>query len=124
MPSCCSRFAWSSDAEIYAVEEMWTLPLTLGTGIAGDCEDFALEKRQALLAQGIPAESLSIATAWSARTGAHAVLVVHLETGDVVLDSENSWVIPWSEAPYQWRAVQSGATLMEWRAFAAPVSAT
>ncbi|MEI6871037.1 MAG: transglutaminase-like cysteine peptidase, partial [Verrucomicrobiota bacterium] len=37
-----------SDRELYGVDENWTLPLEAGVN-AGDCEDFVLEKRRALL---------------------------------------------------------------------------
>lgn len=114
---------WRSDEDLYGMPERWAMPLSDAaagtTGQAyGDCEDYALEKRAALIRAGLPAEALAIATAYSYATGHHAVLIVRLEGTDVVLDNETPWILPWTEAPYSWRAVQSGPSLLEWRALA------
>ena len=108
------RMSWRSDQDIYATDEYWTMPLTLGLGAQGDCEDFALEKRHALIEAGVPNSALALATAYSPRTGFHAVLIARLETGDVVLDNETPWILPWRETGYVWQSVQSGPTLLDW----------
>jgi predicted transglutaminase-like cysteine proteinase len=114
---------WRSDEELYGMAERWAMPLSgasSGTNgqAYGDCEDYALEKRAALIRAGLPAEALAIATAYSHATGHHAVLIVRLEETDLVLDNETPWILPWSETPYSWRAIQSGPSLLEWRALA------
>lgn len=114
---------WRSDEDLYGMPERWAMPLSgsnAGTTAQayGDCEDYALEKRAALIRAGLPAAALAIATAYSDATGHHAVLIVRLEGTDLVLDNETPWILPWTEAPYSWRAVQSGPSLLEWRALA------
>ncbi len=113
---------WRSDQELYGMAERWAMPLSAAAGTTGqaygDCEDYALEKRAALIRAGLPAEALAIATAYSEATGHHAVLIVRLEDTDLVLDNETPWILPWSEAPYTWRAVQSGPSLLQWRSLA------
>lgn len=114
---------WRSDQEIYGEAERWAMPLSDGAGtidgqIYGDCEDYALEKRAALIRAGLPPEALAIAIVDSYATGHHAVLIVRLDGADVVLDNETPWILPWTEAPYTWRAVQSGPSLLEWRSLA------
>lgn len=115
---------WRSDEDLYGEAEHWAMPLSASTASAdgqvyGDCEDYALEKRAALIRAGLPPEAIAIAIVYSYATGNHAVLVVRLENSDVVLDNETPWILPWSQAPYTWRAVQSGPSLLEWRAMAA-----
>ncbi|GGG94216.1 hypothetical protein GCM10007420_07140 [Glycocaulis albus] len=107
------------DQEIYGVGEYWTLPLTLeGTG-EGDCEDYALEKRQALIAAGVPESALFLAVGYSLATGRHAVLVVSTDEGDYVLDNMTPYILPWSETPYQWTVRQMPGDLLSWRHMAA-----
>lgn len=115
-----ARISWRPDEAVYAQSEYWTMPLTWRLGAVGDCEDYALEKRHALIEAGVPPGALAIATAHSMRTGFHAVLIVRLETGDVVLDNETPWIVPWTAAGYRWLAVQSGPSLLEWSAVADP----
>ncbi|MEQ8405942.1 MAG: transglutaminase-like cysteine peptidase [Oceanicaulis sp.] len=110
---------WRSDRDLYALEEFWTTPLSSGLGREGDCEDFALEKRLALIEAGVPAERLALAQVYAPRTGMHAVLVVRAESGDLVLDNESPWVLPWRQTGYRWIAVQSGPSLLDWSRIAA-----
>jgi predicted transglutaminase-like cysteine proteinase len=51
---------FTSDLEQHGVEERWYLPLDC----RGDCEDFALEKRERLVALGWPRASLTMAFAY------------------------------------------------------------
>ena len=75
-----------SDRELYGVDENWTLPLEAGVN-AGDCEDFVLEKRRALLEAGVPQSALYIAVVTTYRGVSHAVLLITTDRGDYVLDS-------------------------------------
>jgi len=109
-----SRLTWVSDYDQFGVEEFWTLPLQAGLA-NGDCEDFALEKRRALLELGFDPAALAMATSTSAATGNHAVLIVRTTQGDYVLDNTTPWVLPWTETAYQWQAIQSGETMTAWR---------
>jgi predicted transglutaminase-like cysteine proteinase len=63
----------------------------------GDCEDYALAKRRAL----IDAEM-------------HAVLLVATNEGEVVLDNLSPWILPWNEAPYQWLDRQAPGAPTKW----------
>lgn len=110
-----SAMDWHSDLEIYGVEEHWSLPLTQATGTAGDCEDFALEKRHALLDLGLPPAALALAIVYSEATGRHAVLIVRTTDGDYVLDNTTPWIMPWSATEYTWIQIQEGESLTEWR---------
>lgn len=87
--------------------EVWTLG-----GSAGDCEDYALTKRAALINAGFNSGALRIATT---RVGKqyHAVLIVKTTSGDFILDNRKPTVRPRgeyqiiseaTENPTVWRA--------------------
>lgn len=54
---------------------------------SGDCEDYALTKRAALIRSGVPAGALRIATTHTPWGEGHAILVVKTSRGDFVLDN-------------------------------------
>lgn len=84
------------DIEQHGKSDVWTIPST-----RGDCEDFALLKRQKLMAMGWPAGSLLMTVVRRTEVGAgHAVLVVSMPHGDYVLDNETDEVLPWHATGY------------------------
>lgn len=103
-----------TDQEIYGVSEYWALPLESGV-TSGDCEDYALEKRHALIAAGVPAEALSIAVVQTVRGDTHAVLLVATDHGEYVLDNLSAWVVPWTQAGYTWRERQVAGSPSQWK---------
>jgi len=86
--------------------DTWSLPLADGAR-TGDCEDYVLEKRRALLAHGLPAETLSIAVVRTRTGESHAVLVVDTADGEMVLDNRAASISPWTQATYRWVKRQS-----------------
>lgn len=110
----------ATDLEIYGVEERWAMPLTDGQPPYGDCEDYALEKRRALLDAGLPETALFFAVGVHHRYGRHLVLIVSTDEGDYVLDNMTPWIVKWHEAPYEWRTRQVSAHSREWVEISAP----
>ncbi|MCH9054238.1 MAG: transglutaminase-like cysteine peptidase, partial [Proteobacteria bacterium] len=104
------RITAVEDIDQYGWREHWTYP---DTG-AGDCEDYALEKRRQLIAGGWPAQALFLAVARIPRGVAHTVLVAATSEGDFVLDNLMSAVMPWRRLPYAWKIRQSGAAPARW----------
>lgn len=102
-----------TDQEIYGVSEYWAMPLEAGLKV-GDCEDYALEKRHALIAAGVPAQLLSIAVVSTVRGDTHAVLLVATDHGEYVLDNLSAWVVPWTQAGYTWRERQVAGSPSQW----------
>lgn len=90
----------ASDVEIHGREDVWVLPG--GHRPSGDCEDYVLAKRRALIEEGVDAAALSIAIVRTRRGEQHAVLLVATSEGEQVLDNLTPWVLPWREAPYEW----------------------
>ena len=81
----------------------------------GDCEDYALTKRARLMALGLPASALRIATARTRSGVGHAVLVVRTNEGDFVLDNLSSRIQVWNQTGLRWIAM-SGANPRSWNA--------
>jgi predicted transglutaminase-like cysteine proteinase len=103
-----------SDRVQYGVDDYWTLPLDAGGSGAGECKDYVLEKRRALIEAGIPAADLSIAIVKTTWGETHAVLLVATDRGEVVLDSLSSQIVPWRKAPYQWVERQAPGEQLAW----------
>ena len=99
-----------TDQDLYHVAEYWTYP----QGGAGDCEDFVLEKRRELIANGWPEADLLIAVVRKLDGEGHAVLIAHTDRGDLVLDNLDGGVRVWSDTPYVYVKRQSGADNRQW----------
>jgi predicted transglutaminase-like cysteine proteinase len=102
-----------SDFTHYGVADFWELPFQ-GGGNAGDCEDYVLQKRQMLLARGVPMAALSIALVKTSWGEEHAVLLVRSAQGDYVLDNLTPWIKPWTAVSYNWIKWQSGDNPEVW----------
>ncbi len=103
-----------SDPENYGVAEYWTLP----ANGSGDCEDFVLQKYKLLLEAGADSRDLSMAVVLDRRGNNHAVLVLRHVSGDLVLDSLSSRILPWNQTGYRFLAMQSHADKSQWEVVA------
>jgi predicted transglutaminase-like cysteine proteinase len=102
---------YEDDEEHYGVANRWTLTPEDG---AGDCKDYALAKREALRAAGLPDQALRIALVRTRDNALHAVLTVDTDKGVLVLDSLTSDIRPWTAAPYRWLTRQSADDPLRW----------
>ena len=84
------------------VQDEWKL-----NPASGDCDDYAVTKRQRLLRAGWPSGALRIATARIPSGIGHAVLVVSTTQGDLVLDNRTNVVKPWKAVDLKWIKIQS-----------------
>ena len=87
---------YRADLDLYGRLEHWTAADT-----EGDCEDYALTKRQRLLALGWPLAALRLTVCRCEGQG-HAVLTVDTDRGVYVLDNRYPDVMPWKALPYVW----------------------
>lgn len=90
--------------------DIWSLNPT-----SGDCEDYVLSKRSALVKQGIPSGALRIAYTHTRRGEPHAVLVVKTNAGDYVLDNLSRNVKTLGASGYKIRSMSS-ANPTQWTA--------
>ena len=93
-----NKFEYKYDRHQYGISEFWQNILITGKG---DCEDYAIAKQQLLIEQGIPHETLGIATAYTKR-GYHAVLVVSTDKGHIILDNNFKSPISVEYLDYDW----------------------
>lgn len=98
-----------TDEDLYKVAEFWTYPNGYG-----DCEDYALAKRRALIEAGWPASTLLMSVVREANGDGHAVLLVRTDRGDLVLDNQDGAIRLWSETPYHFVKRQSQADAGQW----------
>lgn len=102
----------SSDQETFGQPDVWVAPV--GARPRGDCEDYVLAKRRALIEAGTRPEALSIALVTTRRGEAHAVLLVATADGEYVLDNLSPWVVRWDQAPYEWQERQLPGSALTW----------
>lgn len=91
--------------------DVWTIATT-----KGDCEDYALAKRAALIKLGWPTGALRIAVALTPSREGHAVLVVSTTHGDLVLDNRFDTIHAWRNTDLAWVKIQSSKNPRVWLA--------
>ncbi|SCM75523.1 putative periplasmic protein [uncultured Pleomorphomonas sp.] len=99
----------ATDMEIYGVLERWDYPK-----LAGDCEDYVLEKRRDLIQSGWPQSALLITVVRDETGSGHAVLTVRTNRGDVVLDNKTDKILVWADTPYTYLKRQSTRDPNSW----------
>lgn len=99
-----------TDQRQFRTSEHWTLPTNHG----GDCEDFALLKKQRLMQMGFDPKSLLIATVLDRNRNGHAVLVVRTKNGDLVLDNATHRILPWAKTGYVFLRMQDPHAPQRW----------
>ena len=102
------------DRTLYGDEDYWRLPLDANGRAQGDCKDYVLGKRRALIADGVPAANLSIAIVETSWGETHSVLLVTTDRGELVLDNLSPWVKPWRDVRYRWIERQVPGQSLSW----------
>lgn len=82
-----------TDEDQYGTVEFWTYPTTG----RGDCEEYVLAKRKMLIDAGWPASALLITVVRDRKGDGHAVLTVKTDRGELILDNQETRILPWSE---------------------------
>ena len=98
-----------SDFMIYGRKDVWQVPAG-----KGDCEDFALLKRQRLIDLGWPSSALLMTVVRDRQLDGHAVLTVVTDKGDYVLDNRTGRISLWSGTPYIYFSRQSQSNPKAW----------
>ncbi|RUX44971.1 transglutaminase, partial [Mesorhizobium sp. M4A.F.Ca.ET.050.02.1.1] len=98
-----TRITPRTDMEMWGKEEVWSYP---DNGF-GDCEDYALEKRRALMNIGVPAGDLLMTVARQPNGDGHAVLTVRTSLGEFILDNLQPKVLAWTDTDYTYLKRQS-----------------
>jgi len=85
-----------TDQDHYGNPDRWDYP----ADGRGDCEDIQLVKRQRLIQAGIPRRALQMTVVIDEKGQGHAVLTVHTDTDDLILDNKRNEVLPWHRTGY------------------------
>ena len=102
------------DIDIWGQEEYWSLPRH---GV-GDCEDYALLKRQMLLKKGWPAGAFRLVSVKTWDDVWHMVLAVSTDKGDLILDNLAYEVRDWGDISHTGYKVQSLTNPTKWEKIA------
>ncbi|MBB3595728.1 putative transglutaminase-like cysteine proteinase [Rhizobium sp. BK529] len=98
-----------NDASGKVSDDVWEVNVK-----SGDCEDFALTKRDHLIAMGWSSKALRIAVARTPYGEGHAVLVVKTNVGDLVLDNRTNAIKTWDKTDLNWVMIQSADDPRVW----------
>lgn len=98
------------DWKHYGREEVWTIPVD---GY-GDCDDYVLVKRKALINLGVPESALRIALVYTKGLARHALLTVVTDKGNYVLDNLTDEIRSWERTPYIWIKWQDPKSKSGW----------
>jgi predicted transglutaminase-like cysteine proteinase len=98
------------DSVHYGTREYWTIP----TDGYGDCEDYVVAKRQALIRLGLPKAALRITVVFAPHFVRHAVLTVATDKGNYVLDNLRGDIVPWEKTGYTFVERQDPASATGW----------
>lgn len=100
-----------SDQQSAGVADVWSASVK-----SGDCEDYALSKRNRLLNAGFNPANLRLAMARIPSGIAHLVLVVRTNKGDLVLDNLKNDIKVWNQTGYRFVKIQMSGGSREWLA--------
>lgn len=89
--------SYKSDLEQYSKPDFW-----VEAGTFGDCEDYALRKRELLLNAGFARKDLHLACCWDETGAYHCVLLCNTDKGWFVLDNRHPLPMIPKSLPYRW----------------------
>lgn len=98
-------------------EDVWSIAPE-----AGDCDDYAVTKRDMLIRMGYAPSALLLTTARTERGEKHLVLVVSTDQGDLILDNRTDEVRDWRDVRYTWETRQSSINPKIWQTVTGPAS--
>lgn len=92
-----NEVTYCSDIKQYNIPEFW-----IEAGKFGDCEDYALLKRNLLLKANWPKDKLFLTCCWDETNSYHCVLMVDTDKGVFILDNRYPWPTMPTQLPYTW----------------------
>jgi len=103
---------YKTDLEQYSTPDFW-----VEAGTLGDCEDYALAKRNALLQAGWPKDKLGLCICEAFGSG-HCCLWVETDKGSFILDNNYAFPVKPSELPYKWESMLCDGVWQQLHGFA------
>jgi len=108
-----ARVGYKTDLEQFDTPEFW-----VKAGQYGDCEDYALAKRNALLNAGWPKDKLGLCVCYTQLGEGHCVLWVETDKGSFILDNNYAFPVKPSELPYKWESMLCDGVWQQLHGFA------
>ena len=99
-----------TDIDHWGVAERWDF----AEDGRGDCEDYVLVKRRALIEAGLPPQALLVTIVRDKKDLGHAVLMVKTDRGDFILDNQEAPILPWTATGYRFTKRQSQDNPNRW----------
>ncbi|GGC71625.1 transglutaminase-like cysteine peptidase [Chelatococcus reniformis] len=109
-----------TDEDHWGIAERWNYP----DDGRGDCEDFALVKRRALMEAGLPRQALLMTVVRDNMGEGHAVLTVVTNRGELILDNKRSRILSWDKTGFAFIKRQSAESPNTWVSLGEPMPAT
>jgi len=81
---------------------------------SGNCNDYAVQKQNALVELGFPLAALALTVAITPWGEGHLVLTLRTDRGDFVLDNLREEVLAWNRIQYRWIKRQSAQNPQQW----------
>lgn len=91
---------YRTDWAQYNTPEFWC-----EAGKYGDCEDYALAKRNALLKSGWSMSDVNFVVCVTETGEGHGVLLVKTDKGNYILDNRYDWPMLPKSLPYTWKSI-------------------
>ena len=108
------QISYTDDIMLYRQNDFWASSRETMRRRKGDCEDFAILKMDMLAAMGIDRERMILVVARDlVRNADHAVLVVQLEDGPVILDNSTDRLLD-GRLAHDYRPIMSFANNGKW----------
>ena len=105
-----------TDMDHWGVVDRWDYPVDG----KGDCEDYALLKRNILIHKGYPRQALLMTVVKDHEGEGHAILTVKTNRGEFVLDNLTDKVLAWSDTGYKFIKRQSQSDPNMWQSIGTP----
>lgn len=103
---------YRTDLMQYGVPEFW-----IQAGKYGDCEDYALAKRNALLSKGFAIADVNLVVCITETGDGHCVLLVKTDKGNYILDNRYEWPMLPNSLPYKWDSILCNGKWRELQGF-------
>lgn len=99
----------ASDTDIYHVTDYWTYPT-----LTGDCEDYALLKKQLLVQLGFNPDELLMTVVFDENGEGHAILTFLTQRADLILDNRRNEILSVDQTSYKFVKRQSQLDPTQW----------
>jgi predicted transglutaminase-like cysteine proteinase len=109
-----TKITYTDDAKLYRQNDYWASSRETLRRRKGDCEDYAILKMDLLAAMGIDRDRMILVVARDlVRNADHAVLVVQLDDGPVILDNSTDQLLD-GRLSHDYRPIMSFASNGKW----------